>query len=192
MLLVNDVSCVRAGKKIFKNINFKIRKGGILQIVANNGVGKTSLLRLLCDLLPVDSGIVTWKYFVQNKIYIGNKQSLYENLTSEENLDLYLSLTKNNKKITVKDALSYFSINVGDATCRELSTGQRQRILLSKLLLIESNVWFLDEPFLFLDKDGIILTKKLIFDFLRSDNMVVITTHAVLTDLLSKSVIVYL
>jgi ABC-type transport system involved in cytochrome c biogenesis ATPase subunit len=74
----------------------------------------------------------------------------------------------------------------------ELSTGQRQRVLLSKLLLVESNVWFLDEPFLFLDKDGIILTKKIIFDFIRSGNMVVITTHAVLTDLLSKSVIVYL
>lgn len=207
MLIVNNVSCVRNNIRLFRNINFKVRSGFVLQIVAANGVGKTSLLRILCGLLSKDSGSVAVSntfnkadFIVENsslhtnKIYIGNKQSLYKNLTSYANLEFYLSLlnTSKTQEFTIIGALNFFNISILK-NCADLSTGQCQRVTLARLLLTKADIWYLDEPFLYLDLQGVTAVNNLILDFIKlGNNIVIITTHAIITELLCKSVIVYL
>lgn len=205
MIIVSNVSCVRNNVRLFRNINFKVRNGYVLQIIAANGVGKTSLLRILCGLLSKDSGSV----FIQStrslkavgehsdsytKIYIGNRQSLYKNMSPYTNIQFYLNLFSDNKKrmVTILDALRFFNVGMS-VNCADLSTGECQRVVLARLLLTEADIWFLDEPFLYLDLQGVNAVRKLIFDFIElNNNIVVITTHAVITELLHKSVLVYL
>lgn len=200
MLISRNLRCDRNNKLIFRNLSFTLRSCKILQVVADNGVGKTSLLRILCGLLSFSDGFINFcfKSFSCNQdkrfMYIGNKQSLYKNLTPFENLSLYLKYIQCNPIVSIEDALKYFDLHMyAHVLCEELSTGQCQKVFLAKLLLVDVNFWFLDEPFIFLDEIGIYRTKKLIFNFIKNcDKRVVITTHYLLKDLLSDSVILYL
>ena len=60
-LSVRDLECRRAGRKVFSGLSFEVRPGDVVQVRGANGSGKTSLLRLLCGLLPPSRGEVRWR-----------------------------------------------------------------------------------------------------------------------------------
>lgn len=199
MLNIFDLSCERNSKIIFKNLSFKLKNNMVLQIIADNGKGKTSLLRTLCGLLVKKNGKIQYnKIFIKNLtdiFYIGNKQTLYKFLTPIDNLLILAKYSNTNCTTTnIIDALKFFNLhNFSNIPCYELSTGQCQKVFLTQLLLIKAQIFFLDEPFLFLDEQGIILTKSLIISLLLQKNkQIVITTHSVIEDLLEYSVTLHL
>ena len=60
-LSVRDLECRRAGRKVFSGLSFDVRPGDVMQVRGANGSGKSSLLRLLCGLLPPSRGEVRWR-----------------------------------------------------------------------------------------------------------------------------------
>lgn len=200
MLICNNLSCQRNLQIIFKNLSINLKNYKILQIIGSNGIGKTSLLRILCGLLLIEeNGII--KYSNINTIeknflfFLGNKQTLYKSMTPYDNLSILSNLIGNNiKKNDIFSALMYYGLQQYlYIPCKNLSTGQCQKVFLSQLLLLHDyKFFFLDEPFLYLDEQGIILTKRLIYNLICKNKNFIITTHSKIKDLTDVSAFLYL
>ncbi len=189
MLFVENISFVIDRRIIFEKLTFNISNGNLLKIMGSNGCGKTSLLKILAFLYKRSSGNIFWngnlidddKYYVytNNIIFVSCRQGLSLLLTPFENFDFYLSLVTDKKKICINDAFHKMQIeNCIDVKCFELSSGQLQRVVLSRLIIQNSKIWILDEPFSYLDYNGIILFNNIVIDFLNSGGIVILTDHS--------------
>ena len=61
MLSVTDLACMRGDRRLFSGVSFTLQRGECLHVGGENGVGKTSLLRILCGLAPAEAGAVCWQ-----------------------------------------------------------------------------------------------------------------------------------
>src|SRR5947209_4472785 len=104
MLDVTSLECVRGTRRLFKNVSFSLRAGDVVQIVGPNGSGKTSLLRMLCGLLPPTSGEIRWRginiaalgeEFYTDVTYLGHRHGTKDELTALENLRVSCGLSGN-------------------------------------------------------------------------------------------------
>ena len=95
MLSVSNLSCSKGDKRLFSGVSFTLQPGQWLHLEGDNGVGKTSLLRLACGLSALEVGEITWNHqpVVQNPeafradlAYLGHQLALKEDLTPMENL----------------------------------------------------------------------------------------------------------
>jgi len=153
-----------------------------------NGSGKTTLLKILSGLLLNRSGYVKWDgcsifnslcNYCNNMIFIGHKQSVHLLLTPVENINYYMSLFKNENFLNIDEVLCIMKLyEYRYRKCMELSVGQRQRLILSRLFLQYVKLWILDEPFSYLDKYGICILNKIIFHFLENGGMVILSDHS--------------
>jgi heme exporter protein B len=95
MFSVSNLSCSRGDKRLFSGVSFTLEPGQWLHLEGDNGVGKTSLLRILCGLSALEEGEISWKNqsvaqnpddFRQDLAYLGHQLALKEDLTPLENL----------------------------------------------------------------------------------------------------------
>ena len=186
MLEAAGLECVRQQRKLFSGLSLALGAGESLRVAGANGSGKTSLLRILCGLLPPDAGEVRWKgegirslreEYARQIVYLGHAPAVKDELTPEENLRIGLQLAGTHvPPDSIRDALARFQ--VPNAFVKRLSQGQKRRAALARLCLSESvPLWLLDEPFTALDVQGIGLLKELIETHTRRGGMVAFTTH---------------
>ncbi len=153
-----------------------------------NGIGKTSLLRMLCGLAPVESGDILWNgtsirtertIFQRDLCYLGHLNALQESMTVQENLMFAAALggfTPDSGQIP--DILARFGVaGRGGHIVRHLSQGQKRRVALSRLALSPARLWVLDEPFVAMDEDGIRMLAQLIAQHLEDGGLTVLTSH---------------
>ena len=159
---IKNISCIRGNKLLFKNLNFKLNNKELFVIKGANGSGKTTLLKILTGLIrPISGSIIInkkkiniskdeyFKYFE----YIGHENAIKSALTVRENLNFYLKIKKNLTKKNFDKAIKVFNLkNLLDIKIENLSSGEKRRVSLSKLILSNSKIWFLDEPTNGLDK----------------------------------------
>jgi len=184
---VKELKCFINNKIIFSTLSFNLFSGDILQVVGINGSGKTTLLKIIAGLFKSDYGDIKWNNisinlsfnkYLEDIIFIGHKKSLHMLLTPLENITYQMSLSKFNPLMHIETAFSIMKIsNCINNKCIELSEGQCQKIVLSRLLLQKSKIWILDEPFSYLDFYGINLLNKIISNFLYSGGIVIISDH---------------
>ena len=106
-LKVENLSCVRSEKVIFRNLNFEVLPGQNIEIIGSNGSGKTTLLRTLLGLINKEEGIINWldednnfnEYRTFDCFYQGHQMGIKNMLTAFENL----KLTHNAKGINEQD-----------------------------------------------------------------------------------------
>ncbi|MBM4226679.1 MAG: cytochrome c biogenesis heme-transporting ATPase CcmA [Gammaproteobacteria bacterium] len=172
-LEVVDVECLRGDALIFEHLSFGVPAGHVLQILGANGSGKTSLLRMLSGLAPPDSGEIRWQgeptttspRWREELLYQGIAGGFSANLTVTENLEYGQALAARGALMRVSEALDRVGLGrYGDTFTGRLSSGQRQRAALARLVLIPARAWLLDEPLTALDRDG----KKLLEGMLRA------------------------
>lgn len=185
MLEVNNINYIRNERFIFKDISFKLNSGDFLLVVGENGVGKTTLLKFVCCLLNGDGDIIwnginvenCFKDYMNDLIFLG-RQNLQLSLTSIENLFFYVSLYEKKQILSIKEALNNFNLFYClNKKCGELSYGQRQKVFLSKLLLLSNKLWLLDEPFSFLDYNGIDCIFNVMSNFISKGGIIIMTSH---------------
>jgi heme exporter protein A len=184
------LACIRHDRTLFGNLSFTVNPGLIVQIEGANGSGKTSLLRMLCGLLTPESGMVRWRgndiercraEYTAELAYIGHAPGIKAELTPRENLRMMLSLSRARDGADVEAALERVGLyGFEDLPSRALSAGQRRRVALARLLIIEAALWILDEPFTALDKTGRELIETLLAEHSARGGMAVLTTHHVM------------
>lgn len=188
-LHTTSIACVRGGKTLFSNLNLAIKPGALLRITGDNGSGKSSLLRVLCGLLPPQSGNVLWgdqpieedrDQFHSELIYLGHTPALKADLTATENLislallgGLTISVAEAVKSL--KEAGLDSQIN---RSIRTLSQGQKQRIALARLRLPNPKaLWILDEPFNALDQHANHALQSLLMEHIGRGGIVALSSH---------------
>lgn len=147
----NDVLTVKGLSKsfdnlmLFQNLDFEIKRGEHVAIIGDNGTGKTTILKLINGLLPVDSGTIQLGSHVEIGYYDQEHHVLHmEKTLFEEISDDYPYLTNTQ----IRNTLAAFLFTGEDVFKRigDLSGGERGRVSLAKLMLSESNFLILDEP----------------------------------------------
>lgn len=192
MLRVSHLSCSRGNKPLFADVSFALQAGQALHLEGDNGVGKTSLLRIICGLSPADAGEVRWhdKTIQQNAVafrsslfYLGHGLSLKEELSALENLmsDAAVSgRTLSQQQALV--ALARMGLRGREhLPLRVMSQGQKRRTALARLLASQALLWVLDEPFVALDVKAVDGLRGLLAEHVANGGMVLFTSHQPVT-----------
>jgi heme exporter protein A len=183
-LKVENLSCVRSEKAIFKNLNFEVLPGQNIEIVGSNGSGKTTLLRTLLGFINKAEGIINWldednnfnEYRSFDCFYQGHEMGIKNLLTVFENL----KLTHNAKGMSEKDinkCLERVGLYKTNEMASDLSVGQKKRISIARWLLKDFKIYFIDEPFTALDDPASDLIKEIINELNQKGSSFVITGH---------------
>jgi heme exporter protein A len=192
VLEARAINAWRGDRHILRDVSFVVRAGEFLKITGPNGVGKTTLLRVVCGLLPAESGEIDWcgrpvrgvadEFHIQLG-YLGHPNSLKADLTARENLRFLAGLRQELTDHDIDATLERCGIlSRGDLPARSLSAGQRRRLALARLLLAEASLWVLDEPVTNLDTAGISLVEELIQDHVRRGGLALVAAHQRLLD----------
>ena len=183
-LKVENLSCVRSEKAIFKNLNFEVLPGQNIEIVGSNGSGKTTLLRTLLGFINKAEGIINWldednnfnEYRSFDCFYQGHQMGIKNLLTVFENL----KLTHNAKGMSEKDinkCLERVGLYKTNEMASDLSVGQKKRISIARWLLKDFKIYFIDEPFTALDDPASDLIKEILNELNQKGSSFVITGH---------------
>ena len=183
-LKVENLSCVRSEKAIFKNLNFEVLPGQNIEIVGSNGSGKTTLLRTLLGFINKAEGIINWldednnfnEYRSFDCFYQGHQMGIKNLLTVFE----ILKLTHNAKGMSEKDinkCLERVGLYKTNEMASDLSVGQKKRISIARWLLKDFKIYFIDEPFTALDDPASDLIKEIINELNQKGSSFVITGH---------------
>ncbi|MDD2968046.1 MAG: ABC-F family ATP-binding cassette domain-containing protein [Lachnospiraceae bacterium] len=130
---------------LFNDLNFEIKRGERVALIGNNGTGKTTILKMINQILPCDEGIVK----IGTNVHIGYYDQEHNVLHKEKSLfdeiaDDFPTLTNTE----IRNTLAAF-LFTGDEVYKrimDLSGGERGRVSLAKLMLSEANFLILDEP----------------------------------------------
>ncbi len=147
----NDVLTVTDLRKsfppltLFKDINFTVKRGERVAIIGNNGTGKTTILKIINQLVFPDEGEIKLGSKVKIGYYDQEHQVLNQDKTLFEELqDAY----PNMDNTSIRNILAAFLFTNDDVfkRIRDISGGERGRVSLAKLMLSEANFLVLDEP----------------------------------------------
>ena len=167
------------------NINLKIKKGEIFGLLGPNGAGKTTLASILTTLIQPTSGYATIlghnileeSWFVRENVglMLGGEM-LYYRISGYKNLKFYCKLYGiPNYKTKIKEIAEKFNLsNWLNEYVSNYSKGMKLKLALARVLIIEPNILFLDEPMLGLDPKSV----NLVIDLLKNLNLTIfLTSH---------------
>ena len=188
MLSVSNISCVRADHTLFSGVGFELAPGECLHLEGGNGVGKTSLLRILAGFSPAAQGEVHWQgqrlgsstcRLSQDLLYLGHQLALKDELNAIENLQAGAAIA--GTPLAPEMALAALQqMGLGSPAglpVRVLSQGQKRRVALARLAVHTQPLWLLDEPFVALDAPAQQLVVGLLRKHLARGGMVLFTSH---------------
>ncbi|RDU23006.1 ABC-F family ATP-binding cassette domain-containing protein [Anaerosacchariphilus polymeriproducens] len=153
VLSIENLSKSFGENQLFQQIHFEIKRGERVALIGNNGTGKTTLFKIINQIMEADTGTIK----LGSKVHIGYYDQEHQVLNLEKSIfeeisDAYPNL--NNTEI--RNVLAAFSFTNDDVfkKINDLSGGERGRISLAKLMLSESNLLLLDEPTNHLDMES--------------------------------------
>jgi ATP-binding cassette subfamily F protein uup len=172
-------------KQILNNFSIKIARGDRVAFVGPNGVGKTTLLKILTGEIEPDSGTVKMGTKLQTVVFDQNREqldpnmSLWESLTGDPDMRVSGKADQVSVRGTPRHVVGYLKDFLFDeararAPVSSLSGGEKARLLLAKIMARESNLLVLDEPTNDLDVETLDLMQDLIGDY---DGTVLLVSH---------------
>ena len=170
---VKSLSVSRGGINLLEGLNIELNGGQAGILHGPNGVGKTTLLRALAGLQPVETGKI--QYSIDDVCYSGHADGVKPTLTVRENLEFWADIFGHH---SISEAAEQFMISdFLDLKVGTLSAGQKRRVGLSRLGLTGRSVWLLDEPTVSLDQTSVSIFENIIKDHLLKNGCALIATH---------------
>jgi heme exporter protein A len=169
---LNAVSCQRGGRMLFEGLNLDLSSGEAVIVSGPNGVGKSSLLRLVAGLLQPASGQVETR---------GRAALADEGLALDRDQPLGRALqfwAQIDGAGETDYALEAMQLDhLGDVPVRMLSTGQRKRAVLARVIAARADIWLLDEPANGLDLGSLHALESAIAGHRAGGGVVIAATH---------------
>ena len=183
------LSCQRDEHQIFTNLGFCVKSGHALFVRGPNGAGKSTLLLLIAGSLPYGGNLDFGRtatdeeenptsHFIH---YIGSLNAMKPEMTLAENLNFWRQIyggeANSIPQVLIKAGLA----GLDNFQTGHLSTGQKHRLSLARLLVSPRPIWLLDEPSSALDADGDKWVAALIDEHLAANGLVIAATHRPIT-----------
>jgi heme exporter protein A len=169
-LAANDLACRRGDRVLFAGLSLALVPGDALHVQGANGVGKSSLLRILAGLLRPFDGAVRREGDVG---LIDERHALDPHLPLGQSLAFW-------RKIDGADRDAAARLGLGellDVPVRYLSTGQKKRAALTRLIGQAAPIWLLDEPLNGLDTDAVLLAQTIAAEHCAAGGICVVASH---------------
>ncbi len=153
VLSVEGLGMAFGARQLFRNVNFEIKKGQRVMLIGKNGCGKSTMIKLILNMLEPTQGKIEAGYNVQVGYYDQENQNLTDENTVLE--ELWSAYPQENET-KIRNTLAMFRFVGEDVfkTVAVLSGGERARLTLAKLILSHMNLLVLDEPTNHLDIDS--------------------------------------
>ncbi len=186
MIEIQNISFARGNFLVLRNISLNINAGEIMMIKGPNGKGKTTLLSNIVNFLePIEGEIKYNGKIIDNEIvsnnflYIGENNFAFDNLSLRQNIDYWLSIhnVTFSKDITLQSIQYLFEELNLNKKFYQLSFGQRKKLQLLLLMLVNKDVWVLDDPFNGLDVSSIAKIMTLIQKKRERNGTIILAGH---------------
>ena len=184
-LVVENLTCRRGGRLVFSDLSFTAEAGRALLVRGPNGVGKSSLLRVLAGFVPASDGTArigelslsddrtAWQ---EQIAYAGHLDAIKPALTVAQNLSVWAGIFGAPESIA--PALARFGLDaLADRPTAQCSAGQKRRLGLARLLVMDRPVWLLDEPTVSLDAESAALVAEMVREHCAGGGLALIATH---------------
>ena len=173
-LRLTDLACLRGGRMLFRGVNLTLAAGGGALLTGPNGVGKSSLLRVVAGLLPVFAGTVERTGGIA---LTDERLALDMEAPLARALDFWARLDQADER-AVAVALDAMALKpLADVPVRMLSTGQRKRAMLARVIASGAAIWLLDEPGNGLDTASTALLGAAVAAHLAAGGIVLAASH---------------
>ena len=183
-LALKNLACVRGDKLLFEGFSLEAASGEIFEIKGPNGVGKSSLLRIIAGLAAPHEGELILSSdddadlaIEEQAHFLSHQNALKEGLSVSENLTFWHQFSQE-QGLSPSQALEQVALpHLADLPVGVLSAGQKRRVAFARLLVDRRAIWLLDEPTAALDASADELVGGLISNHAKLGGIVLAATH---------------
>lgn len=185
-LLVENISKTFSEKKAVDNISFKIDKPGLFALLGTNGAGKTTTIRMMLGIIKKDSGKITWngKEVDRKHVnfgYLPEERGIYPKTRIIDQL-LYFAKLKGMSSLEANKSIDYWLEKLKMTEYKyqlaeKLSKGNQQKIQFITAVMHDPELIVLDEPFSGLDPVNTDILKNIIFELVKKEKYIVMSSH---------------
>lgn len=170
LLAATDLACRKGDRLLFARLSLRLGNGQAVQLAGSNGIGKSSLMRILAGLAPAYAGSVERQGSVG---LLDERPALDPHLPLGKALGLWQRLDGAEDNQAVRLGLA----GLIEVPVRYLSTGQKKRAALARLIGQAAPIWLLDEPLNGLDARGVAMVEELVGEHCGAGGIAVIASH---------------
>lgn len=174
-LRFDSVACLRGGRLLFEGVSFALEAGEAVIVTGPNGAGKSSLIRVAAGLLEAAAGRVGRNGAVA---LADENAALDRDVPLERALNFWARLDGKGQLAAAMEAMGI--AHLAPVPVRMLSTGQRKRASLARVVASGAPIWLLDEPTNGLDADSIGRLERVCAEHRADGGAILVATHAAL------------
>ena len=173
-LNLDNVAVMRGNRMVLRGISIAARSGDIIWIRGANGCGKSTLLRLVAGLLAVTSGAV----HAEGRIALADENlALDANMTVEAALRFWADMDGASTNVRDAALMDMDLQDLANIPVRFLSTGQRKRASIARVLASQADIWLMDEPYNGLDSASCARLDQAITTQAASGGIILVAAH---------------
>ena len=183
---IKGVSKSFRGVEVLKDVTMTLESGHVYGFIGHNGSGKTVLLKLICAFLEPTTGEILFngKNIIKNNEYPPSTRALIERptfiseLSGKENLELLAKIQKKIGNKEIEEALRKVGLEKEkDKLYYKYSLGMKQKLGIAQVLMEDSQILILDEPFNGLDEESTKKIREILLEEKKKGKLIILATH---------------